>query len=138
MAAIQREPGYGAWEEAVRRLQQLAHSAPYTLMFFVNVAPMSCAHPDVFYDGGTADLNRFYLGILGDGTPAVSSYDAFRHVRPSQMPQAAGHALGNSNVVKADVLFGFLRNDLFPSLKEGRTAAILHRAPPARDGRTQS
>ena len=138
VAAIQREPGYGAWVEAVRRLQQLARSAPYTLMFFVNVAPMSCAHPDVFYDGGTADLNRFYLGILGDGTPAVSSYDAFRHVRPSQMPQAAGHALGNSNVVKADVLFGFLRNNLFPSLKEGRTAAILHRAPPARGGRTQS
>jgi len=138
VAAIQREPGYGAWLEAVRRLQQLARSAPYTLMFFANVAPMSCAHPDVFYDGGTADLNRFYLRILGDGTPAVSSYDAFRHVRPSQMPQAAGHALGNSNVVKADVLFGFLRNTLLPSLKEGRTAAILHRAPPPRGGRAQS
>jgi len=138
VAAIQREPGYGAWLEAVRRLQQIARSAPYTLMFFANVAPMSCAHPDVFYDGGTADLNRFYLRILGDGTPAVSSYDAFRHVRPSQMPQAAGHALGNSNVVKADVLFGFLRNTLLPSLKEGRTAAILHRAPPPRGGRAQS
>jgi hypothetical protein len=138
VAAIQHEPGYGAWVEAVRRLQQLARTAPYALMFFVNVAPLSCTHPDVFYDGGTADLNRFYVRILGDGTPAVSSYDAFRHVRPSQMPQAAGHALGNSNVVKADVLFGFLRNNLFPSLKEGRTAAILHRAPPAGGGRAQS
>src|SRR4029077_11630020 len=85
--AIQREPGYDAWLEAVRGLQQLARTAPYTLMFFVNVTPMSCAHPDVFYAVGPPDLNRFFCRILGEVLPAVSSYDAFRHVRPSQMPQ---------------------------------------------------
>ena len=45
-----------------------------------------------------------------------SSYDAFLHVRPSQMPNAAGHSLGNANVVKADVLFGFLRESILPTL----------------------
>ena len=139
VGAVRREPEFDAWMTAVRRLQQLGRDGAYSLMFFVNVAPMSCASPDVFYDGGTADLNRFYLRVLGDGTPAVSAYDAFRHVRPSQMPSAAGHALGNSNVVKADVLFSFLRDELFPRTREGRTAAILHRAPsPGRGGRTQS
>jgi GDSL-like Lipase/Acylhydrolase family len=140
VGAVQREPGFDAWMTAVRRLQRLGHDGVYPLMFFVNVAPMSCASPDVFYDGGTADLNRFYLRVLGDGTPAVSAYDAFRHVRPSQMPSAAGHALGNSNVVKTDVLFSFLRDELFPRTRAGRTAAILHRAPPSpeRGGRTRS
>ena len=54
--------------------------------------------------------------MLGDGTPAVSSHDAFLRYRPSEMPQANGHALGNSNVVKADVLFGFLRDCVLPKL----------------------
>jgi hypothetical protein len=32
------------------------------------------------------------------------------------MPIAAGHSIGNSNVVKADVLFRFLKDDVLPKL----------------------
>ena len=32
------------------------------------------------------------------------------------MPDASGHSIGNSNVVKADVLFGFLRDSVLPPL----------------------
>ena len=64
-------------------------------------------------------------GILGNGTPAVSTYDEFRHLRPSQMPLASAHAIGNSNLVKADVLFKFLRDDVLPTFTAGRTADVL-------------
>jgi hypothetical protein len=37
-------------------------------------------------------------------------------VRPSQMPNATAHATGNSNVVKADVLFNYLRAEVLPPL----------------------
>ncbi len=47
--------------------------------------------------------------MLGDGSPAVSSTRAFLHRRPSQMPGADGHSIGNANRVKADVLFEYLR-----------------------------
>ena len=53
--------------------------------------------------------NGFFLSILGDGTPAVSVFDAFLHRRPSQMPYAAAHAIGNSNLTKAETLFGYLK-----------------------------
>jgi hypothetical protein len=32
------------------------------------------------------------------------------------MPEAAGHSLGNSNAVKATVLFEFLRDRVLPAL----------------------
>jgi hypothetical protein len=82
----------------------------YQVVFFANQAPPVCPDGDVFYDGGTRAVDRFLLSVLGDGTGAVSSYDAFLHVHPSQMPNAVGHSIGNSNVVKADVLFEFLRD----------------------------
>jgi hypothetical protein len=89
-------------------------------MFMVNNAPPSCTvvepAADFFYDGGSRLFDRLYLRILGNGTPAVSSYDAFLHTRPSQMPYAAGHSIGNANVVKTDVLFGFLRDCVLPKL----------------------
>jgi hypothetical protein len=47
--------------------------------------------------------------VLGDGTSAVSVHDAFLHTRPSQMPNAGGHSLGNANDVKARVLFDYLQ-----------------------------
>ena len=50
------------------------------------------------------------MHILSDGTPAVSSHDAFARYRPSQMPEASAHSIGNSNALKADVLFQFLRD----------------------------
>jgi hypothetical protein len=53
---------------------------------------------------------------MSDGTPAVSVHDALLHVRPSQMPAINGHSIGNSNVVKADVLFEYLRDHVLSSL----------------------
>ena len=55
-------------------------------------------------------------------------YDAFRRVRPSQMPDAGGHAIGNANVVKAEALFAFLRDVLLPQTTDGRAGAILRSA----------
>ena len=92
----------------------------YPVVFFINLVPLACLGPDVFYDGGSEQLNRFYLDLLGDGTPAISTYDAFRHLRPSQMPLASGHAIGNSNVVKAGVLFQYLQREVFPRLTDVR------------------
>jgi GDSL-like lipase/acylhydrolase family protein len=127
--AMQRESGWGQWTAAVRRLQQLRRDGAYRLMFFVNIAPLVCPTDDVFFDGGSSRLNAFFMRALGeDGTPVVSSYDAFLHVRPSQMPDAGGHSFGNSNAVKADALFAFLRDALLPRIADGRAAAILRAA----------
>ncbi len=116
---IERTPGFPAWRDSVRGFQQLARDGRYRIVFFANDAPPICHDSpatDFFYDGGSKAVDALYLRILGAGTPAVSSYDAFLHVRPSQMPNAAGHSLGNANVVKADVLFGFLRESILPTL----------------------
>ena len=128
--AMRREPGWEAWLDAVRRLQRLRRDGVYRLMFFVNIAPLGCPTADVFYDGGSSRLNDFFLTTLGaDGTPVVSAYDAFLHVRPSQMPDAGGHAVGNANVVKAEALFAYLRDVLLPGIADGRAAGILRAAP---------
>ena len=114
--AVRREPGWNFWVDAIRRLQALNRAGAYRIVFFANVVPFACADTDVFVDSGSAALNRFYMQYMGDATPAVSVYDAFRRLRPSQMPDAAGHALGNANVVKADVLFRYLRDAVLPPL----------------------
>ena len=123
--AMERERGWDHWLEAVHRFQQLDRSGTYRVAFFINLVPQQCPDADVFYDGGSSEVNRFYLRILGNGTPAVSTYDEFRHLRPSQMPLASAHAIGNSNFVKADVLFKFLRDDVLPTFTAGRTADVL-------------
>ena len=51
--------------------------------------------------------------------------DSIRRVRPSQMPDASGHSIGNANVVKAEALFAFLRDVLLPQIEGGRAGAIL-------------
>jgi hypothetical protein len=127
--SMQREPGFGDWLAGVRRLQQLNRDGVYRIVFFVNVAPIPCWSRDIFYDGGSAALNRYHLETLGDGTPAVSMYDALRHARPSQMPLATGHALGNTNALKADVLFQYLRDEVLTRAPSGRIAAILRSVP---------
>jgi hypothetical protein len=48
------------------------------------------------------------MRVIGDGMPTVSAHGAFLHTRPSQMPGWSGHSFGNTNVVKADVLFSYL------------------------------
>ena len=117
--SIERAPGFAAWLDAVRGFQRLAREGRYRVMFFANDAPPIChdyPSTDLFYDAGSSAVDALYLRILGAGTPAVSSYDAFLHTRPSQMPNAAGHSLGNANLVKADVLFAFLRDSILPPL----------------------
>jgi hypothetical protein len=125
-AAIEKGPGYGAWLDAVRGFQTL-NAGGRRIVFYLNIVPPTCPDGDVFYDGGTGAINRFYMKILSDGTPAVSCYDAFLHVRPSQMPNADAHAIGNSNLVKAEVLFGYLRDRVLPEA----LPASLREPPPA-------
>ena len=89
----------------------------YRVVFFLNDTPPVCPDGDVFYDGGSKSIDRLYLRVMSEGTPAVSTYDAYLHVRPSQMPNASGHSIGNANVVKAEVLFDFLRGQVGPLLR---------------------
>ncbi|OLE80609.1 MAG: hypothetical protein AUF76_14465 [Acidobacteria bacterium 13_1_20CM_2_65_9] len=114
--AMQRDAGYPRWIEAVRGFQRLQREGRYRIVFFVNDTPPVCPDGDVFYDGGSKAIDDLYLRVLGEETPAATSYDAFLHVRPSQMPNATGHSIGNSNVVKADALFDFLRDRVLPHL----------------------
>ncbi|MGE3342208.1 MAG: SGNH/GDSL hydrolase family protein [Vicinamibacterales bacterium] len=109
-------PGAGAWRAAVKEFQQLHRDGRYRVVFFANLAPMPCGTEDRFHDAGSLADDAAVREILGQGTPVVSSTRAFLHYRPSQMPAAAGHSLGNSNRVKADVLFQFLRDETLPGL----------------------
>jgi len=131
--AIERDPGFPAWLESVRGFQRLAREGRYRIVFFANDAPPIChdtATTDLFYDGGSKAVDALYTRILSDGTPVVSSYDAFLHMRPSQMPNAAGHSIGNANVVKANVLFEFLRGSVLPALMRQDSGTITHGSIP--------
>ena len=122
--AAQRQPGYADWVSAVRGFQQLERDGAYHIMFFLNVPPPQCPDTDaVFYDEGDMGLNALFLKVMSDGTPAVSVHDALLHVRPSQMPGIKGHSIGNSNVVKAEVLFEFLRDRVLPTVMPPSLAA---------------
>jgi len=114
--ALQRDPGFAAWVDAVRGFERLNRDGVYRIAFFLNDVPPTCPDGDVFYDGGSKAIDDLYLREMSQGAPAVSAYDEFLHMHPSQMPNAAGHSLGNSNVVKADVLFRFLRDCVLPSI----------------------
>ena len=116
LEAIGRVNDVDAWKAAVRAFQQLHRSQTYHIAFFVNAAPMVCANADVFDDRSSKSFDEYYLKVLSDGTSAVSSHDAFMRYRPSQMPLAGGHSIGNSNAVKTGVLFEFLRDRVLPQL----------------------
>jgi GDSL-like lipase/acylhydrolase family protein len=107
--AIKASAGYSAWRDAVRGFADLEAAHRYRIVFFLNVVPPTCQDGDVFYDA-TRLVNAFYTQTFSAAAPTVSVHDAFLHVRPSQMPGASGHAFGNANVVKSDVLFSFLRD----------------------------
>ena len=51
---------------AIRRFQQLGREGASPVVFFANLVPLTCRDEDVFYDGGSAALNRFYMQILGE------------------------------------------------------------------------
>jgi hypothetical protein len=111
-----RAPALRPWFDAVEGFQALHRAGKYRIVFFVNLAPKECTGADRFTDHGTGRDNAALLDVLGRDTPAVSSWREFLYYRPSQMPGAAAHSLGNSNVVKAQVLFDFLRETVLPPL----------------------
>jgi lysophospholipase L1-like esterase len=100
---------WSAWLSAVHELQRINRNAPYRIVFFLNDAPDQDRRTDRFCVGGNATVDAALLKVVGDGgTPAVSMFDAVAKLRPSQLPVIDGHAIGNSNRVKADVLFEYL------------------------------
>jgi len=101
-------PTIDAWKRSVAELQRLHRERAYRIAFFVNMAPKECPGEDRFVDGGAFEDEAALLQILANGTPAGSSMRAFLPYRPSQMPGASGHSMGNANRVKADALFEFL------------------------------
>ena len=114
-----RAPYLQSWFSAVDGFQSLHRAGKYHVAFFINMAPKECSGADRFVDFGTGRDNEALLEILGRGTPVVSSWHEFLYYRPSQMPAASGHSLGNSNVVKAQVLFDFLRESVLSPLLPG-------------------
>lgn len=111
-----RVPELGDWFSAVEDLQALHRAGRYRIVFFVNMAPIPCLGDDRFFDGGRLADDAALLEVLGDSTPVVSSTRAFLQYRPSQMPAAGDHAIGNSNRVKADALFEYLQQRILPPL----------------------
>jgi lysophospholipase L1-like esterase len=104
------------WRRAVEELQRMNRAGPHRIMFFINMAPRICPDSDRYQDGGSLSDDEALTHILGAGTPVASSTRAFLHYRPSQMPAASGHSLGNANRVKADALFDVLRAQVLPQL----------------------
>lgn len=120
--AAQRQDGYQWWLNAIHGFQQLHREGKYRIVFFLNTAPLQCpASDDVFVDDGKYGLNALFVRVLGDAMPVVSVHDALLHTRPRQMPGWSGHAFGNTNVVKAEVLFSYLRDRVLPSALQPRT-----------------
>jgi hypothetical protein len=115
IADMQRDTGFAPWLRSVQRFQALQRQGAYNLVFFLNMAPPVCPDHDTFYDGGSAAINAFFMKTFGEGVPVVSVYDELRHRRPSQMPNSCCHAIGNTNLVKAEVLFDFLRDRILPA-----------------------
>ena len=111
-----RSPKLRLWFEAVEGFQSLHRAGRYRIMFFINLAPQECTGRDRFFDHGSRADNDALQEVLGRDTAVVSSWAEFLYYRPSQMPAAAGHSLGNANLVKAKVLFDFLRTDVLSSL----------------------
>jgi hypothetical protein len=107
-AAFEQTPGLESWKRMVRRFQGLNRSGAYRIVFFLNAAPNICQSDDLFVSGIAKARDDYEREVMSAGTPAVSSHDAFLDYRPSDMPLAGGHSIGNSNAVKAGVLFNFL------------------------------
>jgi hypothetical protein len=101
-------PSMTMWKAAVHSLQRLHREGAYRIAFFINMAPNACPSADRFFDGGAVEDEAALKAILGNGTPVDGSVRAFLPYRPSQMPGASGHSIGNANRVKADALFEFV------------------------------
>lgn len=111
LAEIQARPDWPSFVEAVREFQELNRQGAYKVMFFLNLIPPVCPDGDFFYDGKAIE-HDYFLQLFSAGTPAVSAYPAFMRVKPSEMPLAEAHAIGNANQLKAEVLFEHLKQTL--------------------------
>jgi len=116
LAELQAQPDWPAFVDAVRAFQSIERERRYRLVFFLNLVPPICPEGDYFYDGKSLEHEYFSELFSGSGTPTISAYPGFLRVRPSQMPLAEAHAIGNSNQLKAEILFGFLRDRLAAEL----------------------
>lgn len=114
-----RDADVEAWIRSVRELQRLNREGAFRLMFFINMAPAACPTVDRFHDGGSLGDDAALHEVLAEGAVVASSTKAFLHYRPSQMPDAGQHAVGNANRVKADALFETLRSTVLPPLLAG-------------------
>ena len=117
--AAERQEGYASWLDAVHGFQDLNRAGTYRIVFFLNVAPLTCPDSDIFNDDTGVGLNALFTRVIGGdpghaGMPVVSTHAALLHTRPSQMPGWSGHSFGNTNVVKADVLFSYLSSHVLP------------------------
>jgi len=95
---------------AVRTFQEHHAENRYRIVFFINIAPDIDIDSDAdrFVDGPHNEMNDYFVLLCGQGTPVISSYDAFWAYRPSEVPEAGYHSLAAANLVKADVLFEYL------------------------------
>ena len=101
-------PTMASWLDAVGDLRAFSRTAAFRLVFFVNGAPDECPGLDRYFRAGAVNEDDDLVSVLSEGSLAVSSVPAYLHYRPSEMPFARGHSMGNANRVKADVLFDFL------------------------------
>jgi hypothetical protein len=114
-------PAVTAWTSAVREFQRMHREGEQRIMFFLNLAPVVCQTEDRFHDGGSLAEDDALQAVMGKDTPVASVTRAFLHYRPSQMPVAGGHALGNANRVKADVLAEYLQSTVLPPLLDTKS-----------------
>ena len=110
----EQTPNMMAWRGSVAELQRLHRDGVYRIGFFLNMAPDHCPIADRYIDGGVLEDEAALVAVMGQGTPARGTARAFMPYRPSQMPGAGGHSVGNANRVKADALFEFVRDELLP------------------------
>ena len=111
LAEMQARPDWPAFVDAVRGFQDVNRRGAYRVIFFLNLIPPVCPDGDFFYDAKSIE-HDYFVSLFSEGTPTVSAYPAFLKVRPSEMPLAEAHAIGNANQFKAEVLFEFLRKTL--------------------------
>ena len=118
-AELRGVPGWDDWLTAVREFQDLNRRGAYRIVFFINPLVRRCKDGGDYFDNvGPRYEDEVFMRILSEGTPAGSAFNEFMHYRPTQMPYADGHTVGNSNLVKAQALFAFLRDSVFPSIPD--------------------
>ena len=99
----QDEPEMRAWRRGIERFRRCIDPAR---THHVLHQPRAATVPGrrSFSDPAARDDDEVLRRVLGHGHPVASSFGEFLHYRPSQMPAASGHRIGNSNKVKADAL----------------------------------